>query len=691
MCILIFRYVVLLALATGPVVAQTTFYVKPDGSDRSSGRAVSTAFATLDRARIAVREVRKTAPATAVRVILKGGTYRLTSPLAFGPDDSGAETAPVTYEGAKGETVILSGGRPIRNWRVLPNGTWQATVPDVVQTNWHFEQLWVNNQSRPLARTPNTGHYRVSALHDTPDDIASKQYRGFEYQRGDIRPEWASRPEARIVVYHFWNDLHLPIQSVDSVRNRVLFRIPSNKPFNDDYNGTKARYIVENVPEALDAPGEWYLDRKTGVITYLPLPGETPEQTEIIAPVSPGFLTLKGKASGLRYVEHIRFENLQFQHTYFALPANQINQAQGSAQVTAALQLEGTRHCQFVGCTFTNLGTYAVEVGEGSTHNAFVHNTFSHLAGGGFRLNGGSWQDSPLTRNGFNTLADNTIEFYGERYPSAVGVLLMHTQGNQILHNHIHHGYYTGISVGWVWGYLPSVSRDNIISHNHIHDIGQGLLSDMGAIYTLGLSPGTVLRNNLIHHVDASQYGGWGIYLDEGSSHLLVENNIVHHTKFAAFNIHYSKEAVVRNNIFALSRINLISRGQIDPHRSLFFENNILYWTEGDLLAKKWDDIPYAFHNKPRAPQTVELNSTFEMDHNLYFNPKQPADSLRFGKETFAEWKARSKDRHSLYANPHFEDVSADNFTLKPDSPALKMGFQPIDMRQVGPRKSLTP
>ena len=74
------------------------------------------------------------------------------------------------------------------------------------------------------------------------------------------------------------------------------------------------------------------------------------------------------------------------------------------------------------------------------------------------------------------------------------------------------------------------------------------------AFTRLGVSPGTVLRNNHIHHVTANHYGGWGIYHDEGSTHLLVENNVVHHTKFAPFNIHYSKEVTVRNNIFAFGR-----------------------------------------------------------------------------------------------------------------------------------------
>jgi parallel beta-helix repeat protein len=689
------RYIKSLFLLTWPIsfsVAQTTFYIKPDGSDRATGTSVSTAFATIDRARIAVREARKTAPTSPVQVIFKGGTYPITRPVVFGPEDSGTQATPVTYKAAPGETVIITGGKRLTNWTRLPNRHWQTTLPDVPGQDRYVGQIWVDGQARQRARTPNSGMFRVADLHDTPEETQQKTHKRFEYKKGDIRPEWANDPDARVVVYHFWNDLHLPIQSIDSTRNMVEFRRHARKPFNDDFNGQRARYFIENVPDALDAPGEWYLERKTGRLTYIPLPGEDPARTEVIAPVSPGFLRFEGKAGALAYVEHLRFENLQFRHTYFMLPDNIINDGQASSQVSASVQLVGTRHCRFEGCSFTQLGNYAIELGDGCQYNTFSHNTFSHLAAGGFRINGGKIDEPPLTRTGFNQLTDNTIEYFGERFPSAVGVLLMHTQGNQVLHNHVHHGYYTGISVGWVWGYLPSISRDNKIEYNHIHDIGQGLLSDMGAIYTLGLSPGTTIRNNLIHHVDASQYGGWGIYLDEGSSHILVENNIVHHTKFAGFNIHYSKEATVRNNIFALSRLNVLSRGRIDPHRSVFFENNILYWTEGTLLAKKWEDEPYTFHNRPktRPSHMVELTSTFEMDHNLYFNPNLPPDSLQFGKETLAMWQKRGKDVHSRFADPLFVNPEKLDFTLKPDSPALKMGFQPIDMSMVGPRRRET-
>jgi hypothetical protein len=208
----------------------------------------------------------------------------------------------------------------------------------------------------------------------------------------------------------------------------------------------------------------------------------------------------------------------------------------------------------------------------------------------------------------------------------------------------------------------------------------------MGGIYTLGVSPGTVLRNNLIHDVDANRYGGWGIYNDEGSTHILIENNIVYNTKFAGYNIHFAKELTVRNNIFALGRLQQLSRSRSEPHQSVYFENNIIFWKEGILLDNKWDDEPYTFYYHPDRKGEEKLTSTFEMDRNLYFNPSKSLSEIDFNGKSWTEWQKAGKDIHSQYADPMFVDAANYNFSLKSGSPAFKLGFNAIDISSVGPR-----
>jgi parallel beta-helix repeat protein len=182
----------------------------------------------------------------------------------------------------------------------------------------------------------------------------------------------------------------------------------------------------------------------------------------------------------------------------------------------------------------------------------------------------------------------------------------------------------------------------------------------------LGIQPGTVLRNNLIDDCAAYWYGGWGIYTDEGSSHILIENNIVYNTTHGGFHQHYGAENILRNNVFAFAKYHQLQRTRPEEHRVFVFERNIVYYEEGVLLGGNWSD------------------DHFTMDYNIYWNAS--GRPVTFAGASFEEWQKRGHDLHSLIADPKFVDAKRFDFRLRPDSPAFGLGIKSVDTSKVGPR-----
>jgi len=182
----------------------------------------------------------------------------------------------------------------------------------------------------------------------------------------------------------------------------------------------------------------------------------------------------------------------------------------------------------------------------------------------------------------------------------------------------------------------------------------------------LGVQAGTVIRNNLIHDVTSFTYGGWGIYPDEGSSDMVIENNIVYRSKSAGFHQHYGANNTVSNNIFAMGNEYQLMRTRAEDHLSFTFERNIVYFESGLLLGGNWTGAQY------------------RMNHNLYWDAR--GNSIRPAGKSWDEWRADGQDTESSIADPMFADPASGNFKLSAQSPAWKLGWKAIDMSTVGPR-----
>jgi hypothetical protein len=224
---------------------------------------------------------------------------------------------------------------------------------------------------------------------------------------------------------------------------------------------------------------------------------------------------------------------------------------------------------------------------------------------------------------------------------------------------------------------MDTVSRNNRIEKNHIHDIGQGLLSDMGGIYLLGVQPGTVVSNNLIHDVTKAHYGGWAIYTDEGSSHMLIEKNVCFRTNDSVFNQHYGRENLVQNNVFAFGDTSVLSHSRADEGQiSIRFERNILI-TDGKPIFMGG----YSCRLEDRNHRS-DLNLMWDVNGNDLVFCDGPDDPV-----SLDGWRALGHDRHSVVADPQCRDVQRGDFALHDASPVFELGFEAIDIADVGPRK----
>lgn len=665
------QFIIILVLACFFLSLNTGYsqkiFLSPAGNDNNPG-TMEKPLATLRKAADQAREIRKENGKQPVEVIALEGEYFMMQPLTLTASDAGTTDAPLVFRSEPGKKAVFRGGITITGFEKVNDNLWKAFIPNVAYYDSYFEQLYINGKRAVRARTPNEGVFFIKNVTETIIEKGNGRSPEIAVQKIGIDSADAACfrtfsdqdfKDALVTFYHKWDNTRKHIAGYDRKASSIYLAGSGMKPWNSLDKQT--RWFADNFMGALDAPGEWFLDRD-GYLYYIPEKGQKIENTTFVIPVIKEFIKIQG--DGKKLAENIRFENLVFEVSVYHTPADGNDPAQAAAPVNAVVTLDYARNISFENCEIAHTGTYAFWFRRACS-NCSVQKCYMHdLGAGGVKI--GETVIRPdkgdLTNN--ITVDNNIIRDAGHIFPCAVGIIIFNASDNKLTHNEIADLRYTGISAGWVWGYAYSPSKRNTIEYNHIHHLGWGELCDMGGVYTLGASEGTTVSNNRIHDVYSYDYGGWGLYTDEGSFGITEENNLVYACKNSGFHQHYGKENIIRNNIFAFNIRSQLQATRVEEHRSISFTNNIILFDKGTLLSSNWNKF------------------NLLSDNNCYWDTR--TKDVTFAKQSFAEWQKSGKDVHSVIADPMFLNPKEYDFHFKKLVIAKKIGFKPFDYTQAG-------
>lgn len=649
----LFAFISVFLMVCG-TAAQTRIYLSPQGNDANNG----TEKAPLFSLQAALKKVVSTTRRDTAYIEVAAGDYYMQEGCCI----TSPTSRPIVVRG-KGKARFI-GGERITNWERKTH--YKAYIAKTQTEEYTFEQFYINDRRATLARTPNDGFYKVGEVtetivsegNSTKESFAGVSIKGEDDELKKLEHVWPGRNgQPKISLYHKWSNTKMHIGVINKRDYSINFGSKRLSPLNNVTEHTP--YYIYDYAHALDTAGEWYMNYDDGYLTYIPLRGENPDKATCIIPTLKRWILFKGSENGA--VENISFENLVFSVSQYNIPTEGFYPSQGGEALPAAIEMSHTKNIVFNGCEFEKTGAYALWFKEGC-HNNKVTNCYLHdLGAGGIRIGVTTYKEGERVTSGC-VIDNNIIRDGGKEIAEGIAILLHHTAGNQVTHNDISHFYYSGISMGWKWGYGKSPACNNTIAYNHIHNLGKGLLSDLGGIYTLSEGTGNSITNNVIHDITAGSYGGWGIYTDEGSSNITIKNNLVYRCHDGGFHQHYGKNNIVENNIFAFGDNCQIQTSRAEEHNSFTFRRNIILQEKGNTAEGKW------------------FSAKMIIGKNLYWSY---GNELSFCGTNRSEWvKKREKD--ALFANPMMVAPLQGDFTFKSTYNIKKTGFTPFDYKQAG-------
>lgn len=554
------RMIALCALASPLVGLAAEFHVSATGRDDQPGTAEKP-FATLATARDAARQ----AGAGPHTIQVHAGEYFIAEPLALTAEDNGL--AIVGEDRAK---VRILGGRKLTGWQPDGDRFWQVELPGVKEGNWDFRALLVNGRLAERAVWPNRtdtlenlGKWDLPLLPMLAGFWARQPTREeltvMPYKPGDI-PETIDVRNAEVRLYHMWAESLVGVESHDRENHVLVMSSPAAWPMGAC---NRRQYVVYNIREGMQEPGQWYLDRTAGKLVYWPLPDEDMATAEIIAPVVNQIFTLTGTRE--QPATGITLRNLTVQCTSVDLKPG----GWGGAGLTGAIELNHTRDCVLDTVATTQVGGLGVAV--------------SNSAGGVLRNSEIAQTGACGLKLGANQMVveNNHIHHVGIHFPGSAGVL-MGGDGIQLIRNEINDTPYSGVIGGGGKGCLI---EENLVYRAML------VMHDGAAIY--GNLRESVIRGNMVRDVrpNGQGFGASAYYLDEGSYDCIIEKNVSFNVARPTHN-HITRGTIIRDNVFISDEDMTVS---FQSSENVTFTGNSLY-VKGKLrasfrnAAKTWEN-----------------------------------------------------------------------------------------------------
>jgi len=724
----------------GTMTTSADFYVAPNGNDAWSGRLPAPnpgktdgPFATIGRARDAVRAIKKDAPPRDFRILIRGGTYRLRETVTFSVADSAPRGHSITYAAFPGETPVFTATVPIRGWRKAdppPAGlpaaardhVWVADVSDIRAIResvagrtansapaWPFRTLYCRGRRLDRARGP--GFRPTNA---TPRGRVWNQ-RVLHFPPGAVR-DWPDLRNGELVVVpcFFWTMNILPLGTVDEEAGVLQTTEPATYPMGRNGMTDRPSAWIENVIEVLDQPGEWVLDAAAPKLYYWPKDGVPGDDIE--APLLTELFRIEGEIDydgpTDKPVTGIVFRGLTFtggdrlpwhgrsgwglQHDWelFDRP-------------TALVRFRGAARCAVQECRFADSAHTAVRLDLTAQDNRIVGNVIERMGGVGILLAG--YGPGTKNANRRNEIANNLIHDIGEIYWGSPAIFVWQSGENHIAHNHIHHIPYTGIVISgriswdprgvgecsrtvrwrelgldpprrrprWSWKKREPFlhGRKNVVEYNDIHNAVE-VLGDGNCIYVSGTGGGNIIRANFCHDC-RGPYMNAAIRCDDDQHDTRIEGNIIWRNRGFGEGVISKGDNDIINNVIADLRPDARQRGYIVfPYGSIkgsVIQRNVLY------SCRKGQPLYFQGRARRRGDAGPRLQDA-DLDYNLYFCTVDP----NWADAHLKTAHGLGIEKHSLAADPLFRDPLHADFRFRGESPAIRLGIVGLEPSPCG-------